>query len=91
MSSRLEDIAKQFNYSKYYLDHCFKTAYGTSLIAYRNEKRMLLAKEMLENETVSSVSEKLGFSSIYVFSRAFHNFFGFPPSYLKQNKNIQKV
>lgn len=91
MSSRLEDIAKQFNYSKYYLDHRFKVAYGTSLIAYRNEKRMLLAKEMLETETVSKVSEKLGFSSIYVFSRAFNNFFGCPPSYLKHNKNVKKL
>lgn len=80
MSLSLEDIAMQFDYSKYYLDRRFKDAYGISLIAYRNEKRMSLAKELLKEEAVSIVFEKMGFSSIYVFSRAFKNHFGIAPS-----------
>ncbi len=76
----LEDIAKQFNYNKYYLERCFKSSYGISIIAYRNEKRMLAARELLKNNTVSETSEKLGFSSIYVFSRAFKHYFGYSPS-----------
>lgn len=82
MSLDLEDIAKQFGYSKYYLDRRFKNAFGISLIAYRNDKRMALAKELLQEENVSAVSEKLGFSSIYVFSRAFKNHYGIAPSKL---------
>jgi len=82
LTAKLEDIAKQFNYSKYYLDRCFKESYGVGIMAYRNEKRMQTAKEMLKHNTVSVVSEKLGFSSIYVFSRAYKNHFGVSPTKL---------
>lgn len=80
LSSALDDLARQFNYSKYYLERCFKDTYGIGIMAYRNEKRMQIAKELLQNHNVSSVSEQLGFTSIYVFSRAFKNFFGISPS-----------
>lgn len=83
-SSSLDDIAKQFNYCKCHLAHRFKDRYGISLIAYRNNKRMQLAKTMLETRSVSTVAEKLGFSSIYVFSRAFKNYYGFSPSDFKK-------
>ena len=76
----LQDIAKQFNYSKYYLERRFKERYNISFISYRNNKRMMLAKTMLLNDSVSNVAEKLGFSSIYVFSRAFQNLFGYSPT-----------
>jgi AraC-like DNA-binding protein len=49
-------------------------------MAYKNEIRLQRAKTMLKFNTVSFVSEKLGFSSIYVFSRAFKNRFGIAPS-----------
>lgn len=83
-SSRLDDIAKQFNYSKYYLDRRFHNKYGISIIAYRNQKRMQTARELLKNESVSAVCEKTGFSSIFVFSRAFKNCFGISPSDYKK-------
>ena len=79
LTSSLEDIANQFNYSKCHLEHRFKDRYGVSLIAYRNNKRMQSAKIMLVTQSVSAVAEKLGFSSIYVFSRAFKNNFGISP------------
>ncbi len=81
--SNLDDIAKQFNYSKYYLDRRFQKKYGISIMAYRNQKRMHAAQELLKNETVSAVCEKMGFSSIFAFSRAFKNYFGYPPSDIK--------
>ena len=79
LTSSLEDIANQFNYSKCHLEHRFKDRYGVSLIAYRNNKRMQSAKIMLVTQSVSAVAEKLGFSSINVFSRAFKNNFGISP------------
>ena len=82
-SSSLEDIARQFNYSKYHLTRRFKKRYGISLILYRNNRRMQLAKTLLLTETVSAVSEKLGYSSIYVFSRAFKNHFDVSPTDFK--------
>jgi len=83
LSSSLEDIAEQFNYSKYHLTRQFKKQYGVSIIIYRNNRRMQLAKTLLLTETVSNVSEKLGFSSIYVFSRVFKNYFGISPTEFK--------
>ena len=40
LSMSLDDFAKQFSYSKFYLEKRFHRAYGIGLIAYRNEKRM---------------------------------------------------
>lgn len=80
LSSTLDDLAHQFNYNKYYLERCFKDTYGVSVMAYRNERRMQTAKELLHSSNVSSVSEQLGFTSIYVFSRSFKSFFGISPS-----------
>ncbi|MBP3435507.1 MAG: helix-turn-helix transcriptional regulator [Clostridia bacterium] len=66
------------------MEHRFKNRYGISLIAYRNDKRMRSAKILLASQSVSDVSNELGFSSIYVFSRAFKNHFGISPSNYKK-------
>lgn len=83
MSATLNDFEKQFSYSKYYLERQFNRNYGISLMAYRNNRRMQLAKSMLKDNTVSYVAEKLGFTSIYVFSRSFKQHFGYPPRNIK--------
>lgn len=80
MNLCLNDLEKQFSYSKYYLEKQFKNTYGTSLIAYRNKKRFEAAKELLKTTSVTAVSEKLGFSSIYAFSRAYKLYYGVSPS-----------
>ncbi len=80
MTHTLDDLAKQFSYSKYYLERQFKKEYGVSLMAYRNQKRMELAQQLLKSRSVSAVADTLGFTSIYVFSRAFKQFFGVSPS-----------
>lgn len=86
-TARLDDLAKHFNYNKYYLDHCFQKRYHIGIIAYRNQRRMLIAKELLQYDSATAVSEQLGFSSIYAFSRAFKNHFGITPSDLKKEYN----
>ena len=80
LTVKLDDFAKHFNYSKCYLDHCFHKKYGIGIIAYRNQKRMQAAKELLKHSSVTEVSENLGFSSIYAFSRAFKYHFGISPT-----------
>lgn len=80
LSAQLSDFEKQFSYSKYHLERQFKKQYGISIMAYRNSKRMEVARRLLQTETVSAVSERLGFSSIYVFSRAYKQHFGVAPS-----------
>ncbi len=85
INTSLDAFEKQFSYSKFYLERIFKREYGIGLIAYRNNKKMKLACKMLETVTVSDVSETLGFSSIYSFSRAFKNKYGICPSKYKNN------
>jgi len=73
-------LEQYFNYSKYHLEREFTKAFGTSLIAYRNRVRMEHAACLLKEKAVTAVAEELGFSSVYVFSRAFKRHFGYPPS-----------
>lgn len=83
---KLDDLAKHFNYSKCYLDHCFQKQYGMGIVAYRNQIRMQTAQNMLKHASVTEVSEKLGYSSIYAFSRAYKNHFGVSPTISKDKE-----
>lgn len=83
LSAQLSDLEKQFSYSKYHLERQFKKHYGVSLIDYRNRRRMERARELLQQYSVSSVAEQMGFGSIYAFSRAYKNHFGVSPSAAK--------
>ena len=80
----LDDFSKSFLYSKFYLEKRFKAAFGVSLISYRNEKRMEYAARLLKKHSVSKVAEKLGFKSIYSFSRAYKTHYGVPPTHAKK-------
>ncbi|MBE6769081.1 MAG: helix-turn-helix domain-containing protein [Ruminococcaceae bacterium] len=79
-AASLDELEQYFNYSKYHLEREFTKAFGTSLIAYRNRVRMEHAACLLKEKAVTAVAEELGFSSVYVFSRAFKRHFGYPPS-----------
>lgn len=76
----LDDFAKHFYHSKFYLEKTFKEAYGIGLIKYRNRKRMMYADELLEKYSVSQVANELGYQSIYSFSRAYKEYCGIAPS-----------
>lgn len=89
MSAQLQDFEKQFSYSKYYLEREFKRNYGVSLMAYRNRVRMEKARKYLETQSVTVVSEALGFSSVYVFSRAFRKYYGVCPT--AEKNRMRKV
>lgn len=79
-SLTLSQIASVFSYDMFYLEKRFKSAFGESIISYRNNKRLLYAQTLLKDFTVSQVAEKTGFSSIYSFSRAYKLKFGKSPS-----------
>ncbi len=85
----LEDFEKQFSYSKFYIERQFKKQFGISLIEYRNKKRMQKAAELIMENSVTKVSELLGFSSVYSFSRTFKNEFGVSPlNYKNQDESL---
>jgi len=76
----LDDFAKTFFHSKFHLERKFKEAFGVNLIEYRNEKRMALANCFLKTHSVSKVAELLDYQSIYAFSRAYKQYYGYSPS-----------
>lgn len=76
----LPELEKQFAYSRYYLEKRFRQLFGTSLIAYRNERRLQLAVQLLQTKNITATAEALGYSSIITFSRAFRNRYGVSPS-----------
>lgn len=76
----LDILEQHFGYSKYYIEKVFKKAYGTSVISYRNQKRMEAAVQLLAKHTVSETAYMLGYSSIYTFSNAFRSAYGVSPT-----------
>lgn len=82
-SEDLSDLENEFSFSRFYMEKQFKKAYGVSIIAYKNSKRFEIAHLLLQTESVSKVAEKLGYSSIFAFSRAFKKHFGYNPSDVK--------
>jgi len=88
LTMSLDDLAKRFFHSKFYLEKKFKKAFGSSIIEYRNEKRMEFSNYLLEEHSVSAVAEMLGYGSIYSFSRAYKLRYGYSPSQLKNRRRL---
>ena len=82
----LTEIANEFNYNYSYLSDVFKSTTGRSIKNYFSSAKLKLAKELLEKEnlSVTEIAEKINFSSIYTFSRAFKNMFGYSPEKVKK-------
>lgn len=79
LKMQLEDFEKTFYQSKFHLEKKFKEAFGMAIIEYRNKKRMKIAPLLLKNHSVSEVAETLGYQSIYSFSRAYKQYYGYSP------------
>ena len=69
----LERLSALFGVSKYHLAHRFRELYGEAPVAYWNRLREERARRLLTatDEPVSAVADRLGFSSVYAFSRFF--------------------
>ena len=77
----LEDIAKNYHVSKYYLSHLFKSATGYGVIEYLLEYRLSIAKELLRTTDMSGakIARQTGFSSNGNFSRYIKKATGMTP------------
>lgn len=80
LECNLDQLAAQFSYSKFYLEKLFQKTYGTSIVRYRNQQRMVEAQNLLRNHSVTETAQLTGYSSIYTFSRAFRTFYGYSPT-----------
>ena len=83
---RVEDIARQTNYSRAYVFREFKRATGKSLMAYYNERRILRAAELVREGALSvrEIAETLGFDTPNYFSKSFKRIMGVTPSVYKK-------
>ena len=88
---KISDLEDVFFYNANNLSKLFHTQTGISLNQYFISKKMEAASVLLEQgESVTEVSNKLQYSSVHAFSRAYKNHFNLPPSGLKAKKDSQK-
>lgn len=81
-------LSEVFNYNYSYLSRCFKRCMGISVSQYFNDKKLSLAKKLLEAHdlSITEIAAELNYSTIYVFSRAFKNKYGISPrQYARQD------
>jgi AraC-like DNA-binding protein/mannose-6-phosphate isomerase-like protein (cupin superfamily) len=77
----LDRLSKKFFVSKYYLCRAFKKYNGISIHGYINQKRVLEAKQLIEDgETASSAAYKVGFGDYSAFYRAYVKLIGRSPT-----------
>lgn len=81
----LAELSDFIKISPSYLGKIFKSVTGKSPITYLLEIRINKAKELLKDgDSVSHVSEKLGFNDLFYFSKCFKKCEGISPSHYKQ-------
>ena len=77
----LEDIAKEFSYSKYYISHIINDTLHCNLSALINSYRISLAQNLLisTNKSIGEIAEECGFQNQSSFNRVFSKYVGFSP------------
>lgn len=77
----LDTIARRFFVSKYYLCRAFKKHNGVSVHGYINHKRVMYAKQLIEQgETASGAAYAVGFGDYSAFYRAYIKIVGKAPT-----------
>ena len=83
----LERLAKRFFVSKYYLCRAFKRHNGISIHSYVTQKRVLYAKQLIEEgETASGAAYRVGFGDYSAFYRAYMKIVGASPAGAQSGK-----
>ena len=77
----LEQLARQFNISKDYLNKLFNREIGTTVHHYIQVKRLILARQDIrQGFGIEEAAFKAGFKDYSCFFRAYKSFFGIKPS-----------
>lgn len=77
----LDRIVRHFFVSKYYLCRAFKKHNGISIHGYLTQKRVLLAKQLIEGgETAAGAAYRVGFGDYSAFYRAYVKLTGESPA-----------
>ncbi len=86
----LSDICSVFMMGKSQLSYIYKTNYGISVMDSYNKMIITESKKLLREDkySISQISDKLNFSSIHCFSRAFKKSVGVSPTDYKKRINL---
>lgn len=83
----LQDLENETGLSKVYICRVFKKAKGVTPIDYFTHLKIAKATEMLQqfpDLSLREISDALGFSDVYYFSKVFKKITGNPPSKLRE-------
>lgn len=85
----LRIISKEINLSREYTSYIFKKEMSTTLTDYINERKLLLAKELIsrQNMTLSQVAQHISFDNYNYFCRLFKKHFGISPGQYMRSLN----
>lgn len=85
----LESISIVINLSKEYTAYIFKKETGKTIVNYINERKMMVAKELVISDEMSlvDISRHLGYDNYNYFSRLFRKYFDVTPISFK-NKGM---
>ena len=82
----LDQLTSHFFISKYHLCRTFKQSTGLTVLEYMTEKRIFLAKALLQQGVgPTTVANRCGFTDYSAFYRAFKQLTGFSPSQVRHN------
>ena len=77
---RIDDLASHFYISKYHMMRRFKEETGYTIHNYLNNKRLMLAREMIaDGRSVNDACFACGFRDYSTFARAYKRLFSQPP------------
>ena len=84
----IDELAFLFNTNRATLCREFKAETGQTLVAYINEKKLSLAKERIDNSSITftQISSALHFDSIHYFTRFFKKHTGMTPKEWRNRK-----
>jgi len=84
----IDELAFLFNTNRATLCREFKAETGQTLVAYINEKKLSLAKDRIDNSTITftQISSALHFDSIHYFTRFFKKHTGMTPKEWRSRK-----
>lgn len=84
---KISHIAQMVNLNRKYLSRIFKEKMNMSIKDYLTFKRLSEAKKLLEEGyNVSETASMTGYSDYFVFSKAYKNYYGYPPLKTKTAK-----
>lgn len=85
----VEELAKQFFYSREYISRSFRKYYNIPIYEYVLERRMLHCASLLRSgENVESAARHSGFGNMSSFTRLFRKFNGCTPSEYKAKEDL---